>query len=125
MKTPKEIKIKQSKAHLSLGLGTDVEETLMTVSDKIDEYIMRLGCTNAYTLGILVQLLTVGKVRVDFREYNERLQLAERSDLMNRAEAVQMLDSYIAALGKKDAEDAPAEYEMTQKIIVQPPKPRT
>jgi hypothetical protein len=51
------------------------------LSDKISDYIMRLGDSNSMCLNIVIQLLTRGKVRVDFRDTSERLELINQQEL--------------------------------------------
>ena len=68
---------------------------------------------------MIVQLLTRGKVRVDFRDYSQRLQLASQSDIMSRSEAVGIFDAYLAELENRDDSGA---MEFTQKIMIQAPR---
>ncbi|MFM8766050.1 MAG: hypothetical protein ACKOHM_11375 [Spartobacteria bacterium] len=87
------------------------------LSDKIGEYLMRLGDSNSLCLNIMIQLLTRGKVRVDFRDTSERLQLISEQDTTSRAEAVLVFDHYIAE--NKVKSETP---EQTQRIIIETPK---
>ena len=80
-----------------------------------------MGYTSVHTLGVVVQLLTVGKVRLDFREYNERLQLEDRAAVMSRSDAVLLVENYIAGMVSSDTALLP-DYDLTQKIIIQAPK---
>lgn len=98
------------------GIRDAVEERRIPLSVKIDDFILKLGYSNAHVLGIIVQLLTSGKVRVDYRDYSERLQLVARGAAMDRQEAVALFERHIERLQR---EDPP--LETTQKIIVQPP----
>jgi len=68
-------------------------------------------------LGIVVQLLTSGKVRVDYRDYSERLQLVARGATMDRQEAV---DLFVRHIERLQNDEIP--LETTQKIMVQPPQ---
>jgi hypothetical protein len=120
-KSASEIEIKQTKTTTHPTEPSEVIEGQLTLADKIDEYILRMGYTSVHTLGVVVQLLTVGKVRLDFREYSERLQLADKADIMNRADAVLLVENYIASMAKTDTAMAP-DYDLTQKIIIQAPK---
>lgn len=86
----------------------------------MDEFIVKFGYSSAHTLGIITQLLNVGKIRVDFRDFNERLQLLKATDTMPRAEAMMLTETYIASILTKD--DAQDGLELTQKVIVQAPK---
>lgn len=87
------------------------------LSDKIGEYLMRLGDSNSLCLNIVIQLLTRGKVRVDFRDTSERLQLISEQDTTSRAEAVLVFDHWIAENRIKS--EPP---EQTQRIIIETPK---
>lgn len=93
----------------------------MLLSEKMDEYIFKLGCSSAHTLGVMVQLLTVGKIRLDFREYSERLELVNPADMMTRPQAMALIESYLAAMrqGETHAEGG---LDLTQKVIIQSPK---
>ncbi len=95
------------------------EPLILPLSDKIDEYVLKLGYSNAHVLGVLVQLLTLGKVRVDFRDYSERLQLTNLEDRMGRTEAVDLFDRHLLAMRRNEE---PPTLQATQKIVVQPPK---
>ena len=78
---------------------------------------MRLGDSNSLCLNIVIQLLTRGKVRVDFRDTSERLQLISEQDTTSRAEAVLVFDHWIAENRfKSEPPDA------TQKIVIEIPR---
>jgi hypothetical protein len=118
--------IRQSRITTAGAGAGDVAESRITLAQKIEEYVFRIGCSNAHILGTLVQLLTVGKVRVDFREYYERLQLHAKSDVLSRAEAIPLIEGFLECCrAKAPAPESPEEESfLTQKITVQPPKPR-
>jgi hypothetical protein len=87
------------------------------LGDKIGEYLIRLGDSNSLCLNVVIQLLTRGKVRVDFRDSSERLQLVSDQDLMSRLEAVTVFDHWIEEnLFKSEPPDA------TQKIVIELPR---
>jgi hypothetical protein len=87
------------------------------LGDKIGEYLIRLGDSNSLCLNIVIQLLTRGKVRVDFRDSSERLQLVSDQDLMSRPEAVTVFDHWIEEnLFKSEPPDT------TQKIVIELPR---
>lgn len=90
-----------------------------TILQKAEEYLLELDCGAAYTQGILLQLLTTGKVRVDFRDYSERLQLEDKKDRRERAEVVVQLEQVLESVLKRM--DRPKDFEMTQKVIIQTP----
>jgi hypothetical protein len=91
--------------------------TPITLADKISEYILRIGEANAFCLNIVIQLLTKGKVRVDFRDSSERLQLISEKDIVSRGEAVRVFDQWLA-----DNQVQSEPIEATQKILMEPPK---
>ena len=91
----------------------------------IDEFLLKLGQSNAHVLGVVIQLLTRGKVRVDFRDYYIRLELGPGETAMNRSQAVAVFDDYIKRHKNPDGDRSP---DVTQKIMVQAPRislPRT
>jgi hypothetical protein len=117
-----EIRIAQTRTNNASGqLGPGTETSSVSLAEKMDEYIFKLGCSSAHTLGVIVQLLTVGKIRLDFREYSERLQLENAADLLPRAEAMQLTEAHLATMreGLPDAKDS---LDATQKVIIQAPK---
>jgi hypothetical protein len=118
-----EIVIRHSRISTSGPSGGDVQETRMTVAEKMEEYVFRIGCTNAHALGLALQLLTVGKVRVDFREYYERLQLVNKTDVLPRQEAIPLIEGFLSSL--RNSTEETVQTDLTQKIIVQTPKPST
>jgi hypothetical protein len=120
-KTLQDIVIRQSRTTTAGVEAGDVVESRMTVAEKIEEYVFRIGCSNAHALGLVLQLLTVGKVRVDFREYYERLQLQTKADLLPRPQAIPLVEEFLESLRPESTKSQ--ESEMTQKVIIQPPKP--
>ena len=116
-----EIAIKETKL-FSEGLGLQSGGNLIKpLGEKIDEYMLKLGYSNSQALGIVVQILTQGKVRVDFRDFNERLELVDASDLCNRVQAVALFDEHL--LAKQTPEDLDDQGNPTQRVIVQTPRP--
>jgi hypothetical protein len=91
--------------------------TTCVLADKIEELVLKVGYSNAQALSVIIQLLTDGKVRVDFRDYSQRLQVISPSDLTGRVEAMQIFDSHIASMrvGATETDG------FTQKITLQPP----
>ena len=86
-----------------------------SLASKIGEYMVRIGDSNDFCFNIIIQLLTQGKVRVDFRDSTERLQLLNMQNRMSRIEAVQVFDRWV---DENRAQDEPP--EKTQKIVLQP-----
>ena len=119
--TPNEIRLKQSR--FDLATTQPNQEEILFLADKIEEYALRLGFSNAYTAGILSQLLSSGKVRVDFREHAERLELMRKEDTMHKTGAVAMIELFIEQLKKARGHATVDDSDDTQRILVQPPKP--
>ena len=118
-KSSQDIIVRNVMTLLEQGIREASTITDITLASKIDEYVLKLGYSNAHVLGVLVQLLTLGKVRVDFRDYSERLQLLDPEDKMSRPEAVALFDDHMSALrGDDDA----SSLNLTQKIVIQPPR---
>ena len=87
----------------------------------MDEYIFKMGCTSAHTLGVMVQLLTAGKIRLYFREHSERLQLENPADVLSRPEAMELTEAYLATMRQGVSEPSDG-LDATQKVIIQAPK---
>jgi hypothetical protein len=118
-KTAREILLEETKSILVNGIRQDCQSTRAPLSSKIDEYILKLGYSNAHVLGVLIQLLTRGKVRVDFRDYTERLQLPSQASRMSPTQAAAVFDEHITHI---QSPDEPSNFDMTQKIVVQAPR---
>lgn len=119
-KSPQEILIHESRNNIELGVSTKDGDREMNLAEKLEEYVLRLGYSNAHVLSILVQLLTQGKIKVEFRTYIERLELVDIKDRVSRAQAVALIDTYINQLQGKNKQDDT--MNVTQRIIIQPPR---
>ncbi len=84
------------------------------LADKISDYMIRIGDSNSLCLNVVIQLLNRGKVRVDFRDSSERLELINQQDKISRPEALMVLDHWIKA-NRFNAEQPDA----TQKIVIE------
>jgi hypothetical protein len=116
-----QIRIRQTRSSTVVGQVGEVSEASLSLGEKMDEYVFKLGCSSAHTLGVIVQLLTVGKIRLDFREYNERLQLEHASDILSRADAMHLTETYLATM-REGISSPTEELDVTQKIIIQAPR---
>ena len=88
----------------------------ITLADKISDYMIRIGDANSLCLNAVIQLLNKGKVRIDFRDTSERLELINQSDKVSRPEALMVFDHWIAENRfKSELPDA------TQKIFIEMP----
>jgi hypothetical protein len=120
-KSADEVRLSQKTLRNQPGVA-DGEPELFSLSEKIDQYLIKLGYSNAHVLGIVVNLLTVGKVRVEFRHYVERLELVDPADKTTRGVAVDIFDKYL--IEKKGRSNQEQMLEFTGKIIVQSPEAR-
>jgi len=123
MSTPRsyEIAIKETKLFNEGGAMQSTGNLIKPLGEKLDEYMLKLGYSNSQALGILVQILTQGKVRVDFRDFNERLELVDESDLCDRVQAVSLFEEHL--LSKQSGENLDDQDNPTQRVIVQTPRP--
>lgn len=93
-------------------------ESFCSLADKIEELVLKIGYSNAQALSVVIQLLTVGKVRVDFRDYSQRLQLASISDITTRADAAEIFDTHLTQMKVEPQSNS----GFTQKITFQSPR---
>lgn len=119
-KSFRKIFIQEKKTTLNVIPREVISISEMPLSEKIDEYILKLGYSNAHVLVFLIQLLTNGKVTVDFREHSERLELLDLDDEMTRPEVAALFDEHMKSL--KLSDDETSISAPTQKILVQMPK---
>lgn len=116
------ILIEQTRTHVTpsgSATGEPIREQV-SLAQKVEDYAQLLGNNTAHLSSVLVQLLTLGKVRLDFREYNERLNLVDKADMMTRGDAISAVEAYLASL--KTGETVAPDVDYTQKIIIQAPK---
>lgn len=122
-KTPDQIQITSKIEWINDGIVSSSKATpptLTTLDEKLREYLIRLGYSSDHAIGAVLRLMTLGKVKVEFREYRERLELADYKDMMARPQIIEMFDNFVAHLnpGGSVTENA----GMTQRIVVQPKK---
>jgi hypothetical protein len=86
----------------------------ITLQQKMDDYVEKIGGDSPHLFGIIVRLLTQGKVRVDFRYYTERIELKNPEDKINRSQAIELFDDYLTRQDKN--EDG---FNRTHRIVVQ------
>jgi hypothetical protein len=124
-KSAAEITIVETRSYIEDGVKHSSEVCEISLETCIDEFLLKLGQSNAHVLGVVIQLLTRGKVRVDFRDYYIRLELGPGETPMKRSEAVAVFDDCIQRHKNPDADRS---ADVTQKIMVQAPRislPRT
>ncbi len=89
----------------------------MPLHRKILEYLMQLGYNSAHVYNLIATLLTKGKLRIEFRNYTERLELTDPDDKLEKAQAMALIDDF---LEKNKAQDS--DFDRTQRIVIQAPK---
>ncbi|MBI3985410.1 MAG: hypothetical protein HY343_00695 [Lentisphaerae bacterium] len=117
-KQPHEIMIKVTRNEMEDGIRTKKEVSVCKLSDKLQLYLTRFGHSNAHIYNVIIHLLTEAKVRVDFKDYIERIELVEESDKLERAAAITLLEDYIDVFRGDDK----GGFTTTQRIVIQPPK---
>ncbi|MDD2707813.1 MAG: hypothetical protein PHV34_07355 [Verrucomicrobiae bacterium] len=121
-KHPRNIPIKIINRAIEDGLLSSIATTAeVALSEKVADYLLRLGYSSAHITGIIVQLLTKGKVRVDFREYTERLELINVGDRLTSGQAMSLLEDFLAEMTTPEDSNQKTSSS-TQKIVVQLPK---
>ena len=106
--------------------GLEVEsQHLSTVADKMDEYILLFGTANSYFVSVFLRLLEFGKVRIDFRDRSERLELVRKTDMVSRAKAVALVDARLheIRMGDSSREDLGSTQRISLNQIRLPTKP--
>jgi hypothetical protein len=91
----------------------------VTLENVIKENVDRMGHTGSHPLGVFVQLLTTGKVRFSFRHHTKRLEMTDKSLLMQRSDALQFVEACLTELRVDEAPGGMADF--TQNIIIQAP----
>lgn len=113
-----DIAVVQTRTRVQDGVLVSSETKELFLEALIQDFQLQLGQTSAHVLGIVIQLLTRSKVRVDFRDYVVRFELSEGQPVMERTQAVAIFDDYV----KRQKNDGVAASDVTQKIMVQAPR---
>ena len=103
-----------SKSHSLEEFDSQHHHPPTPLSSKIGEYMVRISNSNEFCFNIIIQLLTHGKVRVDFRDSTERLQLVNKQDIMSRLEAVMVFDHWLV-----ENRARPEPLESTRKLVLE------
>jgi hypothetical protein len=126
-KHPKNIPIRIIHQDIDEGLLSPIKTVAeVALSEKLNDYVIRLGYSSTYIMGIMIQLMSSTKVQVDFTEYTERLELVNLGDRLSSPQAISLLEDYIEEVGTRDKTEAPASNRTTQRIVIRayrPPKP--
>lgn len=117
-KDPGTIAIKVTRWDTEDGIRRAPTVATVPLTEKLKECLIKMGETNPHIFKIFVALFTEGKVRMDFRNYIERLELTCPGDKLTRSEAIGIVDEYIIqARGKTE------QFNTTQRIVIQAPRP--
>ena len=81
--------------------------------------MVKLGIENAIASGIIVQLMTHGKVRVDFSSLSQRIELIRDEDQLTAPQAMALFEDFSASV--KRPEDKRSKHQ-TSRIVVQKPR---
>jgi hypothetical protein len=117
-KTALDIALVETRTRMQDGVLLSSETRELFLEAVIQDFQLQLGQTNAHILGVVIQILTRGKVRVDFRDYALRFELGEGQFIVERTQAVAIFDDYI----KRQKNDGLVSSDVTQKIMVQAPR---
>lgn len=113
-KKPHDIQVQVTQQKVKDGVLSDAQDiSVVPLNTKLYEYAIRIGGTMA---GILVQLFTDGKVRVDFGTHTERLELVDKNDCLSGPDAMRLFDEFIANIEKTGVH---LFKKATQQIFVQ------
>ena len=119
LKTADQIAIVETRNVVEEGILQSSETRNLSLEMFLNEFLLKLGQSNFHVLGVVIQLLTRSKVRVDFRDYNIRLELDAEEKPMERPQAAAIFDDYIVRSQKSDGDKSDG---LTQKIMVQAPR---
>jgi hypothetical protein len=123
MKKISEISIHVTHQASDPGANLNKQVEVAVLKDKMDDYLFRLGRSNTSVYAIMMQLLTKGKVRVDFRDFAERLALASAEDRMTTVQASTLTEAYFQSLPKDEKAGDPNTVEATHCFVAQGKRP--
>lgn len=93
-KKPYEIRIRIIHQANGQGSPDGVEaESIATLDHKLYEYAVR---AKGATAGIVFQLFTQGKVRVEFGDFAERLELLDPQDKLSGPDSMKLYEEFLA-----------------------------
>lgn len=116
-KSSNEIMVQNQIFYITPGHREETPAKIVTLASKIDEYVLKIGHSNTHVMSVVIQLLTLGKVRLDFRDYSERLELLNPAETMTRPQAATIFDNHMQALRRREEVSL-----VTQKVVIQPPR---
>ena len=93
---------------------------VISLEQMLHKYMFTLGYQNDHLMEVLIALMTTGKICIEFRNYNERLELIDPSRMMTRPATVQLFNDFLASM--KADKKVVLGAERTRRITVQMPK---
>lgn len=120
-KTLHDIRIIETKTVLVEDKRVTLDPVESSLATKVEECLHILGNSNIVPLEIVAELLSVGQVRIQFRDYSELVELADKRDVQTLVGAAKLYEDYMAGLhGFRPR--PPSIGATTQRIRVQPQK---
>jgi hypothetical protein len=120
-KTLHDIRIIETKSVLIEDKRVKLDPVESTLAAKVEECIGILGKASIITLEVVTELLAHGQLRLQFKDYSELVELADKRDIHTLAGAAKAYEEYMAGLhGYRHR--PPSIGETTQRIRVQAPK---
>ena len=117
---PFETQLTLTRQELEVAGNQPPVRCVITLGQLLHKYMFALGYQNNHLLEVLIALMTTGKICVEFRNYNERLELKDPLKMMTRPATIQLFNEYLASV--KADKKVILGSERTQKITVQLPK---
>jgi hypothetical protein len=119
-KSSKDILVRVVNREIQGGMAGVVNDKRdYTLHELLSTFMVKLGIENAITSGIVVQLMTNGKVRVDFSSLSQRIELVRDEDLLTAPQAMALFEDFAASV--KLPEDMQGKRQTTR-IVVQKPR---
>ena len=119
-KSPKDILVRVVNREIQEGLAGAVNDKRdFTLHELLSTLMVKLGIENAIASGIIVQLMTHGKVRVDFSSLSQRIELIRDEDQLTAPQAMALFEDFAASV--KRPEDKHEKHQ-TSRIVVQKPR---
>lgn len=120
-KTLHDIQIIETKTVLVEDKRVTLDPVEGTLAAKVEECLHILGHSSVVTLEIVAELLSLGQIRIQFQDYSELVELADKRDMQTLVGAAKLYDDYMTGLHGFRARPATI-GATTQRIRVQPKK---
>lgn len=109
----------QTRINVSWPEGSQIplnQPSETNIALKIKEYVNVIGHSNTTILTIFMELLTKGKVVVDFQDHTERIELVDRDNRPTLDTAAETINNFVDELHKAAKKSS---SKATQSIIAQ------